>query len=275
MAMTWRGPIAPLDRKDGAGRQIPIRNVDTDVRPLPLPFRYQQADWGAHTGAVRIGNMEKVWIETSPSRMLWASGRFNERNEMARDAFAEVEEGFARSLSVDLDPGTGKLMGVTLVHCPAFEEAQISEVFRTEDEEGVQVDHMKPVAFSVVTAADEHIEWSLGLPSFEAEVFSAYTEGAAAYHQYLTGSVPSTEAFNWVDDVGGLPSYIKRISKHLQRKGMSESHAIASAVNAAKKMCSSGDLNWPGLQNVNPGSRAEACAAVASWEANKARAKAS
>jgi hypothetical protein len=52
------------------------------------------------------------------------------------------------------------------------------------------------------------------------------------------------------------------------------SQAIATAVNAAKKMCSTGDLNWPGLQQVNPGSRAEACAAVARWTAMKASARA-
>jgi hypothetical protein len=75
---------------------------------------------------------------------------------------------------------------------------------------------------------------------------------------------------NWVDQEGGLPKYIKRIAKHLQEKGMDESRAIATAVNVAKKSCSSGDTNWPGKQQVNPGSRAEACAAVASWEKKKA-----
>jgi hypothetical protein len=78
-------------------------------------------------------------------------------------------------------------------------------------------------------------------------------------------------AANWVEKAGGLPQYIKRISKHLQEKGMDQSRAIATAVNVAKKMCASGDLNYPGLQKVNPGSRAEACAAVADWEAKKAK----
>jgi HK97 family phage major capsid protein/HK97 family phage prohead protease len=55
---------------------------------------------------------------------------------------------------------------------------------------------------------------------------------------------------------------------------MSESHAIAVAVNAAKKMCATGELNFPGHQTVNPGSRAEACAAVAAWTAKKAQAHA-
>lgn len=84
-------------------------------------------------------------------------------------------------------------------------------------------------------------------------------------------AVHGTELANWVEKAGGLPSYIKRIAKHLQGDGMDESRAIATAVNAAKKMCATGDTNWPGSQEVNAGSRAEACAAVAEWEAKKAK----
>lgn len=79
---------------------------------------------------------------------------------------------------------------------------------------------------------------------------------------------------NWVEQTGGLPKYIKRIARHLRRKGYTESQSIAIAVNAAKKMCATGDTNWPGRQDINPGSRAEACRAVAQWESKKARAKA-
>jgi hypothetical protein len=76
---------------------------------------------------------------------------------------------------------------------------------------------------------------------------------------------------NWVDKAGGLPSYIERIAKHLHyEKGMDISRAIATAVNVVKKMCASGDLNFPGKQQANAGSQAEACAAVASWERKKA-----
>jgi hypothetical protein len=163
MAMTWRGPLAPLDRKDGAGRMVPIKNVDTDVRKLPLPLMYQQANWGGHNGAVRIGTIDRVWIESSPQRMLWGEGRFNEKNELARTAFTEVEEKYARHLSVDLDPGTGKLMGVTVVSCPAFEDAEIADLFRTPDDEAPTdiVDRMEPVAFSVAATSDGHVEWNM------------------------------------------------------------------------------------------------------------------
>lgn len=89
-------------------------------------------------------------------------------------------------------------------------------------------------------------------------------ELAAAWPTTVTG-------FNWVEKVGGLPKFIKRIRNHLTRKGMPMSRAIATAVNVVKKMCATGDTNWPGKQEVNAGSRAQACAASAEWEAKKAR----
>ena len=87
------------------------------------------------------------------------------------------------------------------------------------------------------------------------------------------GKLDRSPRKNWVEQQGGLPKYIERIAVHLVAKGMPTGRAIATAVNAAKKMCATGDLNWPGLQNVNPGSRAEACAAVARWEAMKKAAR--
>jgi len=79
--------------------------------------------------------------------------------------------------------------------------------------------------------------------------------------------------FNWVEEEGGLPPYIKRIADHLKAEGMDESRAIATAKNAAQKMCDSGDTNFPGDQDVNPGSRAEACEAIAQWEEKRAARK--
>lgn len=76
---------------------------------------------------------------------------------------------------------------------------------------------------------------------------------------------------NWVEQAGGLPSYIRRIAEHVKAKGHSDGQAIAIAVSQAKKMCASGDTNLPGVQHVNAGSQAEACAAVAQWEQMKAR----
>lgn len=72
---------------------------------------------------------------------------------------------------------------------------------------------------------------------------------------------------NWVDQAGGLPSYIERIAKHLHyEQGMSIGHAIASAVNQVKKWAA-------GVGNVKPDTRAKAAAALAQWEAKKVKAR--
>lgn len=85
-------------------------------------------------------------------------------------------------------------------------------------------------------------------------------------------------ATNWIEKYRVLEphatNWIYRAAEHLKGKGMPDGEAVATAKNAAAKMCASGDTNLPGIQQVNPGSRAEACAAVAKWDAARAKAKA-
>lgn len=89
------------------------------------------------------------------------------------------------------------------------------------------------------------------------------------------GVLDTSPRANWVERNGGLPKYIERIAVHMVSKGFSHSHAIAAAINTAKKWCATGEVHqWPGIQMINLGSRAEACKAVAEWEALKARAHA-
>ena len=81
-------------------------------------------------------------------------------------------------------------------------------------------------------------------------------------------STDDVQAFaNWVEQTGGLPRYIKRIAKHLQERGMTEGHAIASAVNTVKRWARGGG-------DVKPDTIAKAVAALAEWEAKKAAAHA-
>lgn len=68
---------------------------------------------------------------------------------------------------------------------------------------------------------------------------------------------------NWVEKTGGLPEYINRIAKDLMDKGMTESHAIATAVNTVKRWARGGG-------KVTPKTRAKAAAALAEWESKKA-----
>lgn len=70
---------------------------------------------------------------------------------------------------------------------------------------------------------------------------------------------------NWVEKSGGLPSYIKRIAKHLHHEeGMEVGRAIATAVNTVKKWARGGD-------NVKEKTKALAIKAVGQWEAKKGK----
>jgi 2'-5' RNA ligase len=105
----------------------------------------------------------------------------------------------------------------------------------------------------------------------------AWVDHLAADNTGLPDLVEELARRNWVAKAGGLPKFVKRIQRHLEAKGMTESHAIATAINVIKKMCANpGDrLNFPGSQKkVNPASIAQACAAFARWEAMKAKARA-
>lgn len=72
---------------------------------------------------------------------------------------------------------------------------------------------------------------------------------------------------NWVDAAGGLPSYIDRIARHLHaEKGMTISHAIATAISQCRK--------WAGDPDTAPTVRAQATAALAQWDGMKVAARA-
>jgi hypothetical protein len=68
---------------------------------------------------------------------------------------------------------------------------------------------------------------------------------------------------NWVDQVGGLPPFIRAIAHALIRHGATEDRAIATAVAACKKWAAGGG-------NVSAKTRAKAAAAIAEWERKKA-----
>lgn len=95
----------------------------------------------------------------------------------------------------------------------------------------------------------------------------------------MAGALPSLERKpggpdNWVERAGGLPPYIERIAKHLHyEKGMSISHAIATAVNTVKRWAHQGKVakyGDPNHKHVNATTVAKAQKALAQWEAKRA-----
>ena len=72
---------------------------------------------------------------------------------------------------------------------------------------------------------------------------------------------------NWVENAGQLPAYIQHIAKDLnEERGMTLSRAIATAISMCKKWAAGG-------KDVHPDTRIKAAAAVAEWEALKAKNK--
>ncbi len=103
---------------------------------------------------------------------------------------------------------------------------------------------------------------------------SSNFDGRPSLHPERKGQLNKSPLKNWVEKHGGLPTYINSIATALLREnpGWSVSRAIATAVNAVKKMCATGTA-WNGNVKVSKAVRAAACTALASWERKKASAK--
>lgn len=119
----------------------------------------------------------------------------------------------------------------------------------------------------IADVTEESLTWQYS--NAEADLLLAFEGDHPWFTEGLGEDGDFAKRKNWVAKAGGLPPYIKRIVKHLRAKGMNESRAIATAKNAAQKMCDSGDTNFPGSQEVNAGSRAEACEAITQWNAKR------
>ena len=115
------------------------------------------------------------------------------------------------------------------------------------------------------------------LPKKKRTTGVATAQAAVDLDEVSSSAYPSLDRSpkkNWVDNAGGLPSYIERIAKHLHyEKGKSIGTAIAIAVNTVKRWCAGGTVSKTsgpeGGGGVKPDTKAKACAAVAEWEAKK------
>jgi len=259
-AARWSGPIGIENQRTGDGRLIERDALRWDS--LPIPLRWAMQDFGAHDGAYVVGKIESIdrlsYDETNErlaasgrdplpesfadAVVIWGEGSADLGSEHGREAYRQVQEGLTPGISMDLD----------------------DIVIREEGEDSFTITEGR------VRAATQ-----VAIPAFEGAKIAVSDAGKEVFDADgrlgdLDALMGDDEAFNWVEDAGGLPEYIKRIKKHLEEKGMDESRAISTAVNVVKRMCATGDLNFPGAQQVNAGSRAEACAAVQDWEAKKA-----
>ena len=171
--------VIPEDLESGDGRKFEKGAIE--IRELPLPLMWQIKSAEGHNGSVvvgRIDTMERVENGIGNATGVFDSGAYG------REAERLVREGFIRGVSADLDQfeasqhtvelsddedagkiGTDKLMitharvmAVTLVPKPAFQECQIYLVDSDKKQEdivipdGVYVDEMDPIEASALVA---------------------------------------------------------------------------------------------------------------------------
>lgn len=111
---------------------------------------------------------------------------------------------------------------------------------------------------------------ALGHPEMIPEAWTKAGKGTGAGVESKLAHEPLNRSpkKNWVEMVGQLPAYIQHIAKDMhEQKGMPLSVAIPTAIAAVKRWAAGGG-------DVNADTRAKAQAAVAEWEALKAKAAA-
>jgi hypothetical protein len=171
--------VIPEDLESGDGRKFKKNAIE--IRELPLPLMWQIKSAEGHNGSVvvgRIDHMERVENGIGNATGVFDSGAYGQEAERL------VREGFIRGVSADLDQfeasqhtvelsddedagkiGTDKLMitharvmAVTLVPKPAFQECQIYLVDTDKKQEdivitdGIYVDEMDPIEASALVA---------------------------------------------------------------------------------------------------------------------------
>jgi hypothetical protein len=170
--------VIPEELESGDGRRF--KKDAIEIRELPLPLMWQIKSAEGHNGSVVVGRIDHM--ERVENGIGNATGVFDQ-GEYGQEAERLVRNGFIRGVSADLDQfeaseeradlseeedsgkiGADKLvitharvMAVTLVPKPAFQECQI---YLVEDEkqedivipDGVYVDDMDPVEASALVA---------------------------------------------------------------------------------------------------------------------------
>lgn len=201
-AARWSGPIGIENQRTGDGRFIEPNALRWDT--LPIPLRWAMQDFGAHDGAYVVGKIEEIERLTydeanerltatgrdalpesfEEAIIVWGSGTHDLGSEYGREAFRQTDEGLTPGISMDLD----------------------DIVIKEEDGD----------SFSIVEGRIRAAT-QVAIPAFEgARIATEAIEAFDSDEQRLADADDlSGEAFNWVDDVGGLPKYIKRIEKHL------------------------------------------------------------
>lgn len=172
---------------------------------------------------------------------------------------------------VNVRPGAGVLVFTDDLD-GKLKTARVSEVRQVPNEPiptPADLHHPPVPQANAVEIEDELADLEQKVEALAADAGEPGCEFSSNEFVKATGpcSLDRSAKHNWVEDVGGLPNYICQIARAIARGGRTIDAAIPMAINTVKKWAAGGG-------DVSPAVRARAAAAVAQWEAKKARARA-
>lgn len=260
----WQGILTFEGQMTGDGRVIEPGAITWDT---PLPLRFVAEDTMGHDGARDVGVIQYVErVKEGEDTVIRAGGFFDLGSPEGAEAFRQVKEGVKRGVSVDLDDVVSEYLEPKNKPEPVLDEGEDGKL-GTKELGGESYDivwdsAVSDTAIQNTKSARLRGATLVSIPAFkDAKIFVAGEDAEelegegieTPTDEELTAAATDAENFegtgeeygkNWVEKVGGLPSYIRRIAEHLQAKGMGESHAIASAVNTVKRWArGGGDVN--------------------------------
>lgn len=176
--------------------------------------------------------------------------RGKRRNEVAPVRTAKIDECFAY-LESKYDPELAEVWDIY--------RTSIKDQRRAVGDEACAVCHVDiKHVYDVIEDGDYDLIVCLGCKADELGVETKARRRHRDDHDSRTHPplVNKPGKRNWVEDRGGLPSYVTRVAKHIvSDSGYTESRAIASAVNVMKRRAAKGN--------------AAAAASLARWSAMK------
>lgn len=220
----WSGVLIVEGVESGDGRMFAEGSLLS--APLPLPLMWQKQTATGHETAVQAGRIDELWRENNE---IWGRGVFDMEGEDGLEAYRQVEQGFLRGVSGDVDSvkdadvemvyprspveggddaiadlfatpeltifHRGRLRGATLVQFPAFVEASIALEGQAPAEDSTQV----PIAEELPS---EFAITELGVspaaePQVEEDIVSHLEERAELTACGCTDEAPASE---WFED---------------------------------------------------------------------------
>lgn len=284
----WNGIIGMENSMTGDGRLIEQGALRWE--DLPIPLRHVASDTGGHQGAEVVGTIQYIERDeplpngTVPVR---GTGTLDMSSGIGQEAMRQIRDDLQRGVSMDLDDVSFEVRVaediITAMEAAMDGDGEEGEARAVVDGKVVMMTMASDDEIHVTTSARIRAATIVSIPAFaEAKINLVDDDDALSDDDAIAelgdedviGEDEIEDTYNWVDDVGGLPSYIRRIADNLIKRGFTESRAIATAVNTVKRWARGGPASKGGKGNVSAATAAKAAAAVAEWEAKKIRAKA-